>query len=167
VQSPQISAVTEALEQLVLKSQELRQNDTIDYSVVAELDRQHREQVFEMISRGLVTEPPDLYHAAILLQHADPNTCRDCYLLAHHLARRAAELGHEPSKYMAAATLDRYLVFSGKPQKYGTQFNTDSLGNEYIFPIDSLTSDSERAVWNVPPFDSIIDRFRSHPESSK
>ncbi|MEW5994788.1 MAG: hypothetical protein AB1744_10380 [Candidatus Zixiibacteriota bacterium] len=158
VEQPRSQKTSEAAEQLaemVRVDQELRLNDTLDCSVVAEASRRHRAAVYELLARSAIAEPQDLFNAALLLQHADPNSCRECYLLAHHLARQAADLGYNPARYLSAATLDLYLVFGNQPQKYGTQYNVDSLGRHYLFPVDDLTSDSERAVWDVPPLDSL------------
>jgi len=150
---------------MVTADQRLRSDDTLDYGIVAETDRLHREVVFELLAEGAITEATDLHRAALILQHADPSSCRECYFLAYQLAKRAVELGLDNARGMVAGCLDRYLVFSGKPQKYGTQYNQDSVGIWYLFPIDTLTSDSQRVVWNVPPLDSLkieIDLLNGH-----
>jgi hypothetical protein len=50
------------------------------------------------------------------------------YKKANELARQGIELGDERSKWLYAATMDRWLVSQGKPQKYGTQFRKNKKG---------------------------------------
>ncbi|MFH1374709.1 MAG: hypothetical protein ABII79_13025 [bacterium] len=162
------SAVTVALKEMVAEDQRLRTDATLDYSIVRATDQKHHEKIFELLAQGRITQAADLYRAALLLQHADPSSCRECYLLAHYLARQAVELGYDEARYLAAANLDRYLVFSDQIQKYGTYYNVDSIGRWYLFPIDSLTTDSDRARWDVPPLEDLIRRIdRMNSESEK
>ncbi|GEM_PF-4682974 len=53
---------------------------------------------------------------------------------------------------MAALALDRYLVFSGRTQKCGTQFRFDEkAGRGLLREIDPATTDAEAAEWDVEP----------------
>jgi len=53
------------------------------------------------------------------------------------------------SSGLLTAALDRWLMYQGKPQKYGTQFVSD--GNRYrLWDVDPTTTDTERSQWNVP-----------------
>jgi hypothetical protein len=151
----QVTSVSRKLEQMVEQDQRLRADDTLDYSVVHETDQRHRRVVFELLAAGAIKRAEDLFNAALILQHADPAACLECYLLAHYLALEASRQGFEDARYLVAATLDRYLVMSKDRQKFGTQFNIDSIGRYYLFPVDTAITDSERAVWNVPPLDSL------------
>ncbi len=63
----------------------------------------------------------------ISLQHGD---AADDYLLAHILAVEAIVKGDASSKWISAATLDRYLQAIGKSQIFGTQY----LGFIYLTP---------------------------------
>ncbi len=148
--------VSRLLREMVEEDQELRMNDTLDYGIVDAADREHREVVMDLLAQGGIDDPQDLHRAAFILQHSDPGSCRECYLLAHKLAMEAVRRGWDDARKLAAASLDRYLVFSKKPQKYGTQSNTDSTGHWYLFPIDSATTDSQRIEMNVLPLDSLI-----------
>ncbi|MCP4598634.1 hypothetical protein, partial [Neptuniibacter sp.] len=89
-------------------------------------------------------------------QAAGEATGAESCLLGHYLAVQAANKGHEKSRFLAAAAYDRYLVFSGRPQKYGTQYVADSLGVMSVYPVDSTTSDSERVAWDVRPLDQLL-----------
>ncbi len=149
------SEVADLLRRMVEQDRKLRLIDTCDANVVAEANLNHREAVYDLLAKAKIEEPEELYLAALIVQNADPAVCPECFLLAHHLAGRAADLDHDRARYLAAATLDRYLVSSGKPQKFGTQFIVDSAGRYQLVPWDTSTSDSERALWDVPPLDSL------------
>ena len=152
-------AVTAKLAEMVREDQRLRSDTTVDWSYVHEMDMRHREEVFRLLVAGDISKAEDQLNAYKLLQHADPSTCSECYLLAYQLSMAAVEQGLDDARYIAALNLDRYLVFSGNPQRFGTQYNTDSAGHYYLFPVDSLTTDSMRSEWNVEPLDSILTRL--------
>lgn len=149
------TSVSRELAAMVEEDQRIRYNDSLEWSVVAAIDLKHRQRIFELLVKGEITEPKNLYHAALILQHAEPSSCQECYYLAYLLAYEAVARGYEEARNLTATCLDRYLVFSGLPQKYGTQFNRDSTGHWYLFEIDSLTTDSERQVWDVKPLEVI------------
>jgi TPR repeat protein len=112
-----------------------------------ERDQSRRAEVEALLDAGAAAEAEDYYHAAMVLQHGDR---RDHYRRAHELARRAAELGHQPGRWLAAAAEDRSLMAAGLPQRYGTQDRTQG-GRWVLWPVDPVTTDAERAAWDVPP----------------
>src|SRR5436305_7811932 len=58
-------------------------------------------------------------------------------------------MGSKDSRWLAAAALDRWLMYQSKPQKYGTQFVSD--GKRYrLWDLDPATTDDERAANHVP-----------------
>lgn len=82
-------------------------------------DAQRRKQVMDLISRGGLHTGQDFDEAAFVFQHGDRP---DDYLLAHTLATVAIAKGSAKSRWIAAATLDRYLQKIQQPQIYGTQY---------------------------------------------
>jgi hypothetical protein len=90
-----------------------------------------------LLDAGAAAAAEDYHHAAMVLHHGDR---RDHHRRAHELARRAAELGHRPGRWLAA----------GRPQRYGTQYRTQGDRWE-LWPVDPATTDAERAAWDVPP----------------
>src|SRR5947199_1812208 len=71
----------------------------------------------------------------------------------HERSMKAVELGCEEARWLAAASYDRWLMNQGKPQKYGTAFLPVYLpaGAQWVvWDVDPLTTDAERAQWNVP-----------------
>jgi len=81
-----------------------------------------REQARVLLARREVKTAEDYHDASLLFQHGES---ADDFLLAHILAVEAVIRGDERSKWMAAATLDRYLQAMGKPQVFGTQYPMD------------------------------------------
>ena len=58
-------------------------------------------------------------------------------------------MGSKDSPWLAAVALDRWLMYQGKPQKYGTQFVPG--GKRWrLWDIDPSTTDAERAANHVP-----------------
>jgi hypothetical protein len=120
-----------------------------------------RQQTLRSIlAAGQVTSGDDFLEAAFIFQHGD--TADDC-LFAHILAMEAMARGKASARWMAAATLDRYLQFSKQPQVFGTQYIMDPTHPVHAtgapFPSgrtlepynDSLLSDSLRHDFCVPP----------------
>ena len=118
-------------------------------------DERRRRRVEQLLAQGTVTDPDDLFCAAMVFQRG---TDRAHYLEAHELARRAAELGStRPARWLAAAAHDRWLMAGGLPQKYGTQYR--SVGGRWVlYQVDPTTSDEERARWDVPPLAEALRR---------
>jgi hypothetical protein len=119
---------------------------TPDYWALRERDRQRRQQVTEMIESGTCTTTKDYFHAALIFQHGDE---LDEIWQAHQLAKQSVELGHTPARWLAAASLDRWLMYQGQPQKYGTQFVPDSKRHR-LWDVEPTTTDADRAAWGVP-----------------
>ena len=113
-------------------------------------DVARRDEVLEMMSRGDVGTANDLYHAGVILLHsAQP---RD-FLTAHRMATISAIMGHKGSRWLVAASLDRFLMAISQPQVYGTQFEHNPEDNRYQLrlPIDDAAVLSfEKKFFGVP-----------------
>ena len=114
-------------------------------------DSERRHELVEMIGQGGVNTSNDMYHAAVLFLHGtEPKE----FLSSHRLATMAAINGHRPSRWLAAASLDRFLMSIGLPQTYGTQFEHNEEDNRYQLrlPIDDTTVlHFEKRFFDVPP----------------
>lgn len=120
----------------------------IDWTVVNQRDEARRLLVRRLLDEGRLTTAADFSQAAFVYQHG--NKPED-YLLAHVLAMAAQRLGSTEASWIAAATLDRFLVNSGKPQILGTQFQGPAGGALTQEPYDTqLVPDSLRTVLGVP-----------------
>jgi hypothetical protein len=94
-----------------------------DWKETQKRDQARREQARVLLARpGLSGE--DYYFAAFLFQHGEE---ADDYLFAHILATEAVALGYSRAKWIAAATLDRYLQQIGQKQVFGTQYLGENL----------------------------------------
>lgn len=117
-------------------------------------DRDRRRRVLELLAAGEVLGGPDHYHAAMVLQHGGS---QQSYQRARELALRAAELGHRPGRWLAAAALDRLLVHRGQRQKYGTQYRRWG-DKRMLVEVDPATTDEDRAEWEVRPLAEALAR---------
>jgi hypothetical protein len=58
-------------------------------------------------------------------------------------------MGYKDSLWLAAAALDRWLMYQGKPQKYGANFDPD--GKRWrLWDVDPTTTDAGHAANHVP-----------------
>jgi hypothetical protein len=96
-------------------------------------DAQRRTQVMALISRGELHTGADFEEAAVIFQHGDKT---DDFLFAHTLAIAAVAKGRTQSRWLAAATLDRYLHRMNQPQIYGTESLGSKIGNEWSWTQD-------------------------------
>ena len=136
-------------------------------------DEIRQQRVLTMLANGLIKKAEAQECAALILIHSGLTFCEgslkaisiDNYYLAYQLAKSATEKGRKSARRLAADALDRFLVFSGKSQKYGTQTILDPKTNKMILPpIDPSTTDEERAKWGVEPLAMIMQQFKkNHP----
>ncbi|HVN94528.1 MAG TPA: hypothetical protein VMT38_12575 [Terracidiphilus sp.] len=88
-------------------------------SDVRSRDAVRRAEARKLLAAGELKSAQDFHDAAFIFQHgSDP----DDYLLAHILAIDAIVKGDASSRWIAAATLDRYLQAIGQKQVFGTQY---------------------------------------------
>lgn len=121
-------------------------------------DKERKTQVIYLFKNNKIRAAKDFHHAALIMQHG--KTSHD-YKLAHHFAKKALELGDETTRWLFAASLDRFLVSSGKPQKFGTQFEKSNKGEwRLIQPVDPTTTDEERSKYNVSPLAKALQKFK-------
>jgi hypothetical protein len=119
----------------------------IDWAVVTPHDEVRIARTRALLNAGALRTGDDYYHAAFIFQHG---TTPNDYLMAHALAVAAAARGHADAPWIAAASLDRYLMNIGQPQIYGTQFNTPLGRNTTQEPYNrSLVPDALRQALGV------------------
>ena len=122
---------------------------TAAYAALRRRDRERRARAVAALARlrgADVAAPEALYHAAWLLNHGEaPDEARQ----AHALAREAAARGLAPARWLAAAAYDRWCMYEGRPQRYGTQIVPDGVRYR-VWDVEPATTDAERAAWDVP-----------------
>ena len=121
--------------------------NTPEYKAMRARDFQRRERVMEIVTLNESLSAEDYFHAAWVMNHGD--TQEDAQH-AHSLALHSSELGHRPARWLAAASYDRWLLYQGKPQKYGTNYIYDG-NQDRLWDVDPSTTDADRAAWDVPP----------------
>ena len=149
------SPVTGELSSMLREHEALSAGTARDHDLSDRVHKRHREMIFMFLSQALIVEPSDLHRTALLLSGSNDAKSPDLFLLSYNLASEAAHKGNEESRYLAAACMDQYLLSQDLPQKYGTQQYKDHFGRVCLSYFDTLTSDSERAAWNVPSLDSL------------
>ena len=137
-----------------------RKVNTLAYTSMRTRDLQRRERVMEMSAANQLITAEDYFHAAHIMNHGD--TIEDAQN-AHILALRASELGHRPARWLAAASYDRWQMYQGKPQKYGTNYVYDGR-EDRLWDVDPETTDKERAMWDVHP---LAEQLRKAQEANQ
>lgn len=127
---------------------------TSEYFAMRSRDADRRTYVRSIVGQSASLSPDDLYQAAWILNHGDSPADAE---LAHQLAARSAELGFEAAKWLYAASYDRWCMYRGKLQKFGTQIVPDGVGYR-VWETDPNTTDEDRKRYNVPPISEMRKR---------
>ena len=98
----------------------------------------------------------DYFHACIIFLHGD---CPEDFRQAYTCALKGVEIYYAPARKLAAAAYDRWLMYQGKPQKYGLQYVPDGTRLR-LWDVDPQTTDAERAEWDVPPLEELYEHAR-------
>lgn len=120
-QSP-LAAVPTNIRQLFIDDQAERTVRGVTFKYghdVHSRDAMRRAEAKSLLAVGELKTAQDFHDAAFIFQHGDQ---ADDFLLAHILAVESIVKGDASSKWIAAATLDRYLQAIGQKQVFGTQY---------------------------------------------
>jgi hypothetical protein len=116
-----------------------------------------RAEIRKLLEEGKITSGEDFSDAALIFQHGQTP---DEFLFAHVLAVEALIRGGSADKWIAAATLDRYLHAVNQPQVFGTPYPADKAAGNTPKPQE------DPRVWNVrrtqQPYDArlLLDSIR-------
>ena len=113
--------------------------DKVDWFQVANRDMARRQRVRELMEQDKLVTGKDYEHAAMVFQHG---VSADDFLLAHVLAVTAIGKGALSARWLATATLDRYLQRIGQPQIFGTQFLSHT--------------ENEKVSWTMDPYNRTL-----------
>ena len=139
------------LTELFKVDQIARQGKNIDWAKLRVEDEGRRQELHKMIDAGELRTAVDYFHAALIYQHGQN---ADDFLLAHVLAVDSMGLGNKDARWLAAATLDRYLLTISQPQIFGTQFQSEpgkSIAWSQRTMNSSLLSDGMRTALCIVP----------------
>ena len=89
----------------------------------------------------------DYFHMCIIFMHG---TSPDDFWQSYNFGLKSIENNYKEAKRFAAAAYDKWLMYQGKPQKFGLQYVPDGIKLR-VWDIDPKTTDEERAEWDVPP----------------
>jgi hypothetical protein len=101
-----------------------------------------RAEIRKLLAEGKVVSGEDFSDASLIFQHGQTS---DDFLFAHILAVEALIRGGSADKWIAAATLDRYLQSVSQPQVFGTQYPGDKApGNTPKPQVDPMVMNIQR-----------------------
>jgi hypothetical protein len=128
-------------------------------------DAVRRKRVHEMLNERTVRTINDYTWASFIFQHSETP---DDYLLAHVLAMVAASKGDKVGRWIAAATLDRYLQSIKQPQVFGTQLVPDAKGQMWQGDYKhELLSNSLRAAMCVRSYEKQVEQVKQVQKQSE
>lgn len=134
--------------------------NTPEYKAMRARDLERRQRVLEMAAANELQSAEDYFHAAWIMNHGDTPADAEH---AHQFALHSSEMGHRPARWLAAASYDRWQMYQGKPQKYGTNYVYDGQGDR-LWDVDPMTTDAERAEWDVP---ALAEQLRKAEEANR
>jgi glutathione synthase/RimK-type ligase-like ATP-grasp enzyme len=130
-----------------LERQDFPAHGTPAFLALQDRDRERRRRVNTIVATEGLDVPADYYHAAMVLLHGESS---DEIWRAYTLASHAAKNNYRPARWLSAAAYDRWLMYQGRPQMFGTQIVPD--GHRFrLWDVDQATTDADRAAWDVPP----------------
>ena len=136
------------------KDQSSRKVKNINWDILLKQDSIRRVEVSKLIKSNNALTSNDFLHAAMIFQHGNDSTS---YKLAWKYSNKAFQLDSTnlSARWLIAASYDRYLLSTGKPQIYGTQFLV--LNNKYYLRDFDTTkvSDSTRVYYGTRTLNKI------------
>ena len=133
---------------------EMRVFGSPEYDEMRKRDARRRSRVRTILNEPTELDPVDLYRAAWILNHGDSVPDAE---LACQVAEQSNQGGHEPAKWLFAAAYDRWCMYRGLPQKFGTQIVPD--GERYrVWDTCPETTDEDRRAYNVPSLNELAAR---------
>lgn len=124
------------------------------WKLLDEHDRERKQRALALLPSIDLNEIWNCHYLALLFQHGETE---EDYEMAHRYAKMAVDMGSNVTKWLFAATLDRWLVAQGLPQNYGTQYHTVN-GEVELFPVDETVTDEEREWYGVPRLEEMRKR---------
>jgi hypothetical protein len=151
----QVSAELESMYKADQSARSPGPGKQIDWPLLMVEDEKRLARVRQLLFKGALSSGHDFEHAAMIYQHG--GTALDS-LMAHDLAVIAVIKGNGHARWLAAASLDRYLRGIGDPQRFGTQSKFLPNGEQQFESINSKVPDSLRRVFGVPALASAMIR---------
>lgn len=141
---------------IYISDQTDRNSHDINWDEVGKRDSLRRIRVNEILESNDIITARDHKNAAMVFLHGKDSTD---YGKAVRFMKKAIELDSTMNKWLLAAATDSYLLSTGKPQIYGTQYI--KMGDEpwKIALIDtSVITDTERIEYGVETLNQQIQK---------
>ena len=121
----------------------------IDWSKVGPRDKVRLERTKELYRENQLKTANDYYHAALILQHG---RVPEDFLLAHEFCIVAMSMGRNDkhTRWLAAASEDRFLMNIGRPQRFGTQYQAPINSPYKLYKVDEGVTDELRRQMSTP-----------------
>lgn len=135
--------------------QQERKAKPIDWALVNVNDEARRELVRSELAANRIKHSDDYFNAALIMQHGHNQAD---YKLAYELSLKAVQIDpeHHQAKWLAAAAEDRWLIEQGKPQIWGTQWQSID-GKLTLLNHDlSLKTDEQRWQAGIKSVEEIL-----------
>ena len=124
-----------------------------DWSKVGPRDKARLARTKELYRENQLNTANDYYHAALILQHGH---VPEDFLLAHEFCVVAISKGRNDkyTRWLAAASEDRFLMNIGRPQRFGTQYQAIPANAPYkLYNVDEGVTDELRRQMSTPTLD--------------
>lgn len=136
------------LKKMYEEDQSARKVEKIDWAKLKLEDEGRRAKVEEMAGKNQIKTANDFFYAAMIYQHGSDSVS---YKKAWEYSRKSADMDpkNEDARWLTAASYDRYLLSTGKPQIYATQFII-LKSKWYLRDFDSTkATDKERVFYGT------------------
>ncbi|MCH5715175.1 tetratricopeptide repeat protein [Niabella hibiscisoli] len=159
--APVLAQDNTELKQMHDADQAARMQQPINWDILNVQDSLRKIRAYQLLDSGKVNTGQDYYHAAMIFQHgAFGDTTSSA--MAVKLMRKALEKDSSVNRWLLAAAIDRNLMYSGRPQIYGTQYTANMENPKmHLYTIDSTkVTDEERQYYFVDTMAEIRERER-------
>jgi hypothetical protein len=122
----------------------------IDWSVVGPRDKARLARVKVLYTQNTLQTGADYYRAALILQHGE---IAEDFLLAHEFCVVAISKGKndKDTRWLAAASEDRFLMNIGRPQRFATQYRAEPITAPFrLYKVDDGVTDELRRAMDAP-----------------
>jgi hypothetical protein len=122
----------------------------IDWSTVSPRDKARLARTKQLYMESRLQTANDYYHAALIFQHGD---VPEDFLLAHEFCVIAISKGKndKETRWLAAASEDRFLMNIGRPQRFGTQYRAEPVTAPFrLYKVDANVTDELRRQMSAP-----------------
>ncbi len=135
-------------------------DNTPELTLLRARNKNRRDRVKFILEANDQLSGEDYFYACIIFIHGD---CPQDFWEAYNFGLKSIDLNYNAAKRFAASAYDRWLMYQGKPQKFGSQYVPDGVRLR-VWDVDPETTDKERAEWDLPSLEKL---YETANEASK